>query len=99
MFVDPRDSLLSSYDYVLDPERIAQTPVEPRHAARLLIAPAYGAELDTSRHAEVWNLQEELQAGDLLVINDTRVLKVRLRVRRSGGGVAELLVLEPRGEG
>ncbi|MFL0729969.1 MAG: S-adenosylmethionine:tRNA ribosyltransferase-isomerase, partial [Prochlorococcus sp.] len=97
--LDTRDSLLSSYDYVLDPQRIAQAPVEPRHAARLLILPAFAEELSKARHAKVWNLQEELQAGDLLVINDTRVLKARLRVRRSSGGLAELLVLEPRGEG
>ncbi|KZR70568.1 S-adenosylmethionine:tRNA ribosyltransferase-isomerase [Prochlorococcus marinus str. MIT 1313] len=99
MVLDPRDSLLSSYDYPLDPERIAQRPVEPRHAARLLIVQPLGMKPPIARHAEVWDWQEELRAGDLLVINDTRVLKARLRVRRSGGGLAELLVLEPRGEG
>ena len=99
MVLDPRDSLLSSYDYPLDPERIAQLPVEPRHAARLLIVQPFGMKPPIARHAEVWDWQEELRAGDLLVINDTRVLKARLRVRRSGGGLAELLVLEPRGEG
>ncbi|WP_413358009.1 tRNA preQ1(34) S-adenosylmethionine ribosyltransferase-isomerase QueA [Prochlorococcus sp. MIT 1201] len=99
MVLDPRDSLLSSYDYPLDPERIAQLPVEPRHSARLLIVQPLGMKPPIARHAEVWDWQEELRAGDLLVINDTRVLKARLRVRRSGGGLAELLVLEPRGEG
>ena len=50
-------------------------------------------------HGQVWDLLEQLQPGDLLVVNDTRVLKARLAVRRSGGGLSELLVLEPRGEG
>ena len=101
----PADLLLSSYDFALPQDRIAQRPVEPRHAARLLIAdplqaapaaesPAWGA-----RHATVWDLQQELRPGDLLVVNDTRVLHARLLARRPSGGRVELLVLEPRGGG
>ena len=96
---DPRDCLLSSYNYQLPEERIAQAPVEPRHAARLLMVPPVGAELEQVRHQTVWDWQNALQPGDLLVVNDTRVLRARLRVRRAGGGLAELLVLEPRGQG
>jgi len=96
---DPRDCLLSSYDYQLPEERIAQAPVEPRHAARLLMVPPLGSALEQVRHQTVWDWQNALQPGDLLVVNDTRVLRARLRVRRSGGGLAELLVLEPRGQG
>ncbi len=96
---DSRDRQLCSYDYVLPEERIAQAPVEPRHAARLLIVPPVEVAADQVRHQQVWDWQQELQPGDLLVVNDTRVLKARLRVRRSGGGLAELLVLEPRGSG
>ena len=96
---DPRDRQLCSYDYVLPEENIAQAPVEPRHAARLLMVPPVGAGVDHVRHQQVWDWQQELQPGDLLVVNDTRVLKARLRVRRSGGGLAELLVLEPHGDG
>ena len=55
--------------------------------------------MSTARHGVVWDLLEQLHPGDLLVVNDTRVLKARLRVRRSGGGLSELLVLEPRGDG
>ena len=94
---DSRDRQLSSYDYVLPEERIAQSPVEPRHSARLLMVPAATQSVDQARHQQVWDWQEELRAGDLLVVNDTRVLRARLRVRRAGGGLAELLVLEPRG--
>ena len=93
------DSQLSSYDYHLPQERIAQAPVEPRHGAGLMLVPGHDQPLDAVRHGQVWDLLDELQAGDLLVVNDTRVLKARLRVRRSGGGLSELLVLEPRGAG
>ncbi|MAI30875.1 MAG: tRNA preQ1(34) S-adenosylmethionine ribosyltransferase-isomerase QueA [Rhodopirellula sp.] len=96
---DPRDHQLSSYDYLLPPERIAQAPVEPRHSARLLMVPRHGEPPSRVRHGQVWDLLELLQPGDLLVVNDTRVLKARLQVRRSGGGLSELLVLDPRGEG
>ena len=96
---DPRDLQLSSYDYRLPPERIAQMPVEPRHSARLLMVPTWGGEMSRTRHGVVWDLLEQLRPDDLLVVNDTRVLKARLRVRRSGGGLSELLVLEPRGDG
>ena len=96
---DPRDLQLSSYDFPLPQERIAQVPAEPRHSARLLMVPPATQALEAARHGVVWDLLEELQPGDLLVVNDTRVLKARLKVRRSGGGLSELLVLEPRGEG
>ena len=94
-WVDPADQWLSSYSFDLPPERIAQRPVEPRHDARLLmVQPAGGA-----RHGRVWDLQQALRPGDLLVVNDTRVLRARLAARRASGGAVELLVLEPVGGG
>jgi len=93
---DPADLRLSSYDFVLPPERIAQRPVEPRHAARLLVVdPAGAGPAPHARHLSAWALQHELRPGDLLVVNDTRVLRARLQARRPGGGAVELLVLEP----
>jgi len=90
---DPLDLQLSSYDFALPEAFIAQRPVEPRHGARLLVVdPLADA---GCRHRTVWDLAEELQPGDLLVVNDTRVLKARLRARRASGGAVELLVLEP----
>ncbi|MCP9819189.1 tRNA preQ1(34) S-adenosylmethionine ribosyltransferase-isomerase QueA [Synechococcus sp. Cruz-9H2] len=92
------DLRLSSYTYDLPPSFIAQTPAEPRHSARLLaLGPAgegSGAEQQV-RHLSVWDLQGELRPGDLLVVNDTRVLKARLQARRASGGAVELLVLQP----
>jgi S-adenosylmethionine:tRNA ribosyltransferase-isomerase len=93
---DPADRQLSSYDFALPPERIAQRPVEPRHSARLLaVDPAGSGPAPHARHLSVWDLQHELQSGDLLVVNDTRVLRARLEARRASGGAVELLVLEP----
>jgi S-adenosylmethionine:tRNA ribosyltransferase-isomerase len=96
---DPADRRLSSYCFELPPERIAQRPLEPRHRARLLVLdPAVPAAVGPGplRHRTVWDLAEELQPGDLLVVNDTRVLRARLAARRASGGSVELLVLEPR---
>ena len=85
------DRLLSSYDFDLPREAIAQQPVEPRHSARLLVVePGQGA-----RHRTVWDWPEDLRPGDLLVVNDTRVLQARLRARRDSGGAVEVLVLQP----
>ncbi|MEB3275563.1 MAG: S-adenosylmethionine:tRNA ribosyltransferase-isomerase, partial [Cyanobacteriota bacterium] len=93
---DPADRLLSSYDFDLPSERIAQRPVEPRHKARLLALDPPGVGIAPhARHLKVWDLQHELQPGDLLVVNDTRVLRARLQARRASGGAVELLVLEP----
>lgn len=92
----PADLRLSSYDYVLPPSFIAQTPAEPRHSAHLLALGASGGSgPEQIRHLRVWDLQAELHQGDLLVVNDTRVLKARLQARRSSGGAVELLVLQP----
>ena len=99
--IDPRDLSLSSYAFELPERCIAQRPLEPRHAARMLAvaaAPAPGsAAIASARHLTAWDLQQELRAGDLLVVNNTRVLRARLRARRSSGGAVELLVLEPAG--
>jgi S-adenosylmethionine:tRNA ribosyltransferase-isomerase len=98
---DPADLSLSSYVYDLPESSIAQRPVEPRHAARMLAVPpvsASAAEPSAApRHLTVWDLQDELRPGDLLVVNNTRVLRARLQARRPSGGEVELLVLEPAG--
>ncbi len=61
----------SDFDYFLPPERIAQTPLEPRHSSRLLVLRRGRADLE---HAQFWHLDEYLKPGDLLVINQTRVI-------------------------
>ncbi|MEL6890002.1 MAG: tRNA preQ1(34) S-adenosylmethionine ribosyltransferase-isomerase QueA [Actinomycetota bacterium] len=82
---------LADFDYQLPDERIAQSPIEPRDSARLLVDRGSSAPLD--RH--VSDLPELLRAGDVLVVNETKVIPARLRLRRGSGGAAEVLLLEP----
>ncbi len=82
--------LTSDFDYDLPESAIAQQPVE-RGRSRMLVVDAEGDD----RHRTVADLPEILQPGDLLVVNDTRVIPARLFARRRpGGGRVELLVLE-----
>ena len=80
----------SDFDYELPPERIAQTPVEPRHQSRLLVVQRENHILE---HAGFWNLGSYLKPGDLLVINRTRVIPARVYARKSTGGKIEILLL------
>ena len=82
-------------DYELPPELIAQHPASPRDSARLLVSDRGSA----IRHRRFADLPDELWEEDLVVINDTRVLPVRVRARRATGGAAEVLLLEPVGDG
>ena len=83
-------------DYELPEAAIAQTPAEPRDAARLLVDRGPGVDPADSVVADLPGL---LQPGDLVVVNDTRVLPARVQVTRDGGGVGEVLLLEEAGEG
>jgi len=81
----------SDFDYQLPAELIAQQPVE-RGRSRLLTLSGAGRLADH----EISELTELLEAGDLLVVNNTRVLAARLFGRRPGGGQAEILLVAPR---
>jgi S-adenosylmethionine:tRNA ribosyltransferase-isomerase len=85
---------MEAYEYGLPDRAIAQTPVEPRSAARLLIAPGVAGN-ERTEHTTVADLPAHLGPGDLLVVNDTRVLTGRLRLTKASGGRAEVLLLEP----
>lgn len=79
-------------EYRLPPELIAQSPIEPRDAARLLVVQRGTSMLSDRSFQE---LPQLLKPGDLLVLNDTRVMNARLTVRRASGGSVELLLLRP----
>jgi len=82
----------ADFDYELPAQLIAQRPPSERDAARMLVLdPAR----ETVSHSNVRDLAEQLKPGDLLMLNDTRVLPARLRGRREGGGGAEVLLLRP----
>jgi S-adenosylmethionine:tRNA ribosyltransferase-isomerase len=86
----------SELDYDLPPELVAQHPLERRDESRLLV---YERQTGEVRHRRFRELPEELDEGDLVVVNDTRVVPARLRLRRPGGGEAEVLLLEPAEKG
>jgi S-adenosylmethionine:tRNA ribosyltransferase-isomerase len=81
-------------DYELPTELIAQRPVERRDQSRLLV---FDRATGAVRHRRFAGLPEEL-SGELVVVNDTRVVPARLRLRRPTGGEAEVLLLERTGE-
>ncbi|QOJ14262.1 MAG: tRNA preQ1(34) S-adenosylmethionine ribosyltransferase-isomerase QueA [Planctomycetia bacterium] len=77
-------------DYDLPPERIAQQPVAPRDASRLLVLDRAAG---TTEHAVFRDVGRWLRAGDLLVLNDTRVVPARFFAQRDSGGRVEGLYL------
>jgi S-adenosylmethionine:tRNA ribosyltransferase-isomerase len=81
----------SELDYDLPPELIAQHPLERRDASRLLV---YRRASGEAEHRQFRELPEVLRPDDVVVVNDTRVVPARLRLRRPGGGEAEVLLLE-----
>ena len=87
--------LTSEFDYHLPPELIAQTPVEPRDASRLLVL---DRSRDTLEHRFFRDILDYLRPGDLLVCNETRVIPARLYAHKvPSGGRVELLLLARRG--
>lgn len=80
------------FDYDLPVEAVAQTPAPVRDAARLLVD---GGTRRPVRHRYVADLPDLLGPGDLLVVNTTRVLPARLRLRKATGGAAEVLLTAP----
>ena len=89
----------SDFDYELPPERIAQEPPKERDGGRMMV-------LDRAKgsivHARFADLPEFLDEGDLVVVNDTRVIPARVfgkKAKEGTGGKVELLLLEDLGRG
>ena len=81
----------SDFDYHLPPELIAQTPVEPRDSARLMVVHRASGLLE---HCHFRDLPGFLREGDIMVFNDSRVIPARLAGKKSGtGGAVEILLL------
>ncbi|WP_019585191.1 tRNA preQ1(34) S-adenosylmethionine ribosyltransferase-isomerase QueA [Deinococcus apachensis] len=86
------DAVLARLAFELPPERIAQTGAEPRDSSRLMVV------RERIEHHVFWELPELLQAGDLLVFNESRVIPARVMARKPvvnghGGGQIEVLLL------
>lgn len=82
---------VEEFDYYLPPELIAKYPVEPRHAARLMVVRRDTGDIT---HSTFWNLDEFLEEGDLLVFNNSKVLPARLKAFKSTGGKVEVLLTD-----
>ena len=86
---------VEEFDYELPAELIAQEPLPERDASRLLVLPREQGE---PQHRMMRELPALLRAGDVLVVNDARVIPARLRGRKEGtGGKVEVLLVEPLG--
>ena len=88
----PAAARTDDFDYDLPEAAIAQHPIEPRDAARLLVAGDGSVPVE---HRTVADLDRLLRPGDLVVVNDSRVLAARLVLRKVTGGQAEVLLLQP----
>ena len=80
----------SDFDYDLPPEFIAQTPIEPRDSSRLLVLKR---DAGTLEHRIFGEIGQYMRPGDLLVLNQTRVIPARIYARKLTGGRVELLLL------
>ena len=84
---------VSDFDYALPEELIAQAPLAERDASRLLVLPRIAGAID---HRLIADLPSLLLPGDLLIVNDARVIPARLHGHKRGsGGKVELLLIEP----
>ncbi len=83
---------VADFDFELPPDRIAQEPAAIRDASRLMVLDRGTGSV---RHRRFADLPDELGAGDLLVLNDTKVLAARLRGTKPSGGRVEVLLVEP----
>ena len=85
----------SDFDYNLPESSIAQTPAEPRDSSRLLVLHRGSGEIE---HCIFRDISDYFRAGDLLVLNQTRVIPARIYARKETGGRVELLLLRRRDE-
>ena len=82
---------IADFDYYLPPELIAQRPARPRDTSQLLVLNRRSGEIE---HRRFGDLLSYLEPEDVVVLNDTRVISSRLRVRGNpGGGIAVVLLL------
>jgi len=86
----------TDFDYELPAEYIAQTPLEPRDASKLLVLSRDDSSIS---HSVFHDIGDYLQAGDLLVVNKTRVIPARIYARKPTGGKVEILLLRKNGDG
>ena len=88
--IDPKKISILDYTYDLPAERIALHPLAERDASKLLVYKNGNIQEDVYK-----NIAEHLPAESLLIFNNTKVIKARIRFQKSSGGVIEIFCLEP----
>ncbi|MBY0550221.1 MAG: tRNA preQ1(34) S-adenosylmethionine ribosyltransferase-isomerase QueA [Candidatus Obscuribacterales bacterium] len=86
------DYSIEDFQYELPPELVAQEPLKERHTSRLMRVNRRTGEVS---HHVFADIAEMLVAGDVLVLNDTRVIPARLSARRASGGKVDILLIKP----
>ncbi len=85
---------IDRYVYPLPPERIAQVPAQPRDSAKLLDATDFDSPVDRV----VGDIPAMLKSGDVIVVNNTKVRRARLHLKKTTGGAAEVFLISPTGD-
>ena len=93
---DELDFCLDSYNYHLESSLIANIPKKERHNSRMMIVRELSSSQEFSINKLTINLVDEIDKGDLVVVNDTKVMKARLKIQLLNGVQIELLVLEKK---
>lgn len=83
---------IEDFEYELPAELIAQVPAERRDGSRLM---SLSRQVGNCQHLVFRDIVQLLQSGDVLVLNDTKVMPTRIRARRVSGGAVEILLLRP----
>ncbi|MDC3078243.1 S-adenosylmethionine:tRNA ribosyltransferase-isomerase, partial [bacterium] len=91
---EEKDYRLEAYDYLLDPSLIASKPPAIRHESRLMVVRNSALEEKCLTNKFTKNLLDEFRQGDLVVVNNTKVMKAKLKVELENNTLVELLVLE-----
>lgn len=87
-----RPHSIDDFTYELPSDLVAALPLPVRHQSRLLVLNRHSSEI---AHTQFKNLSAYLRAGDLLVINDTKVIPAKILARRPSGGLLRLLLIKP----
>ena len=90
MTTDPRNILISDYNYTLPDERIAKYPLPERDSSKLLVY-----DKGEISHTVFRNISELIPKGSLMIFNNTRVIQARLHFRKETGALIEVFLLEP----
>ena len=89
MTTDPRNILISDYNYTLPDERIAKYPLPERDSSKLLVY-----DKGEISHTVFRNISEMIPKGSLMIFNNTRVIQARLHFRKETGALIEVFLLE-----